>query len=76
MIAMLYDQKPPIFSKNGVYAYVIAKFFHGGYRTKMKRACLLYSRILHYVLSDTFFGPISTKFAENTLIDMGQLLYV
>ena len=39
-----------------------------------KRACLLCSRILHLVLSDTFFGAISTKFGENTLIDMGQLL--
>ena len=36
MIAMLYDQKPPIFSKNGVYGIRYRQIFSWGYRTKMK----------------------------------------
>ena len=59
-------------SKQALYIQPQEKLF--GMKKRYKRACLLYSRILHYVLSDTFFGPISTKFGENTLIDMGQLL--
>ena len=36
MIAMLYDQKPPIFSKNGVYGICYHQIFSWGYQTKMK----------------------------------------